>query len=332
MLIKNARIFDGIRFIVADSLEADSGVITRIFKGCRDKSAYDYHGDILAPALIDLHLHHPGWENPEGLSVPALFSNLCKKLLRQGTGAFLCASVFKEGCQYSIPRVDGGAECIGLYLEGPFINKLRIGAISQTCIKKINRKITDRLLSIKDLTAVTVAPELPGALGVIKRLSSAGIKVMIGHTEAGETHALKAFGSGACGVTHLFNAMDAFDSGRGGIFKALAETECVYAELIADGAHVQDMNIRQAFGVIGCEKLVLVSDYTGESNSDGILRGGNKPLLWSCLRLVNELGLKFEDIFRCATANPAEFLGLKRGRIKKGWKAEFVRIKASVKV
>ncbi len=328
MLITNARIFDGIKFIDADSLEAEGGVITRVFKRRGTlNGAMDLKGLILAPALIDLHVHHPNWRRPGGMDNKEDFEKLCYKLQRQGVASFLCASVYSDGCEYEIPENTGGAECIGLYLEGPFINTKKRGAIDKEFIKEVSPAIIQKLLSLKKLRAVTIAPELKGAMKAVKRISAAGIKVLIGHTAAGEKECAGAFSQGASGVTHLFNAMDAFDAGRGGIFKALSETKGVFAELIADGKHVQDVNIRQAFGIIGPEKIILVSDYTGEKNDHGVLKGGNKPLLWSCLRLVNELGLKFEEVFRCATHNPAVFSGVKAGRVRKGWKAEFVEIK-----
>lgn len=328
MIITNARIFDGVRFIDADSVEAENGIIVRIFKrrGVL-KGVLNLKGAILAPALIDLHVHHPGWSSPGGLNDAHEFERLSLKLKRQGVCSFLCASVYEDDADYRIPITSLGADCLGLYLEGPFINKQKSGAIKATNIKEIDSTVIGRLLSIKGLRAVTIAPELRGALKAVRILSAAGIKVMTGHTAAGEKHCSAAFNSGAAGVTHLFNAMDAFDSGRGGIFKSLTETKGVFAELIADGEHVQDMNIRQAFGVIGPEKIILVSDYTGEKNDNGVLKGGNKPLLWSCLRLVNDVGLKFEDVFRCATHNPALFLGIKAGRVMTGRKAEFIQIK-----
>lgn len=327
MLITNARIFDGVRFIDADSVQAENGIITRVFKrrgGLR--GALDLKGALLAPALIDLHVHHPGWRSPGGMNDACGFEKLRLKLRRQGVCAFLCASVYDDGFEYRIPGTATGAECLGFYLEGPFINSNRRGAIDFSRIKNVNSEIISRLFSVKGLKAVVVAPELKGGLGAIRRLTSKGIKVAIGHTAAGERLCRAAFKAGAKCVTHLFNAMDAFDSGRGGIFKAISETKGIFAELIADGEHVQDVNVLQAFRVIGPEKLILVSDYTAEKNKDGVLKGGNKPLLWSCLRLVNELGLEFENVFRCASYNPAKYLGLNAGRIKPGYKAEFIQL------
>lgn len=72
---------------------------------------------------------------------------------------------------------------VGLHLEGPFINKEKKGAHDIECITDISNGIqgvTDIYGSLDNVSIVTLAPELPGALEVTKALTKRGITVSLG--------------------------------------------------------------------------------------------------------------------------------------------------------
>ena len=75
-----------------------------------------------------------------------------------------------------------------------------------------------RLLAVTpELVAMmTLAPELPGAIGLVRELAGRGIIASLGHSEATAAETVAAIGAGACAVTHLFNAMGAVASPRAG--------------------------------------------------------------------------------------------------------------------
>jgi len=54
---------------------------------------------------------------------------------------------------------------------------------------------------------ITLAPELPGALDEIQRLTEKGVVCSIGHSEATLKDGERAVRAGAKFITHLFNAM-----------------------------------------------------------------------------------------------------------------------------
>ena len=87
---------------------------------------------------------------------------------------------------------------------------------------------------------VTVAPELPGALEMVERLSSCGVVVSLGHTAASTTEARSALDAGASAVTHLFNAMPALHHREPGLVGTALTDERVTIGLIADGIHLHD--------------------------------------------------------------------------------------------
>jgi len=68
-------------------------------------------------------------------------------------------------------------------LEGPFINKEKKGAHVLECITTMSGGIDDVTAiygSLENVSILTLAPELPGALDVISSLSRLGIVTSLG--------------------------------------------------------------------------------------------------------------------------------------------------------
>lgn len=94
---------------------------------------------------------------------------------------------------------------------------------------------------------ITIAPELPGALGVIRAAVARGVVMSIGHTDADAATVRAAFEAGARHMTHLFNAMPGLHHRDIGPVGAALADDRITGEVIADGHH------------LGPEMLVLVS-------------------------------------------------------------------------
>uniref|UniRef100_A0A7S4R5P2 Amidohydrolase-related domain-containing protein n=2 Tax=Ditylum brightwellii TaxID=49249 RepID=A0A7S4R5P2_9STRA len=60
------------------------------------------------------------------------------------------------------------------------------------------------------IVIVTLAPERPGAISLIKELSNQNVVVAMGHTDATLAEGIEGVTSGATLITHLFNAMNPF--------------------------------------------------------------------------------------------------------------------------
>ena len=54
---------------------------------------------------------------------------------------------------------------------------------------------------------ITLAPELPGALELVRAAVSEGVVAAVGHTDADYATVCAAFDAGATVATHLFNQM-----------------------------------------------------------------------------------------------------------------------------
>jgi len=93
----------------------------------------------------------------------------------------------------------------------------------------------------------------------VRFLAEKGIRAQIGHTLATYEQGLQALESGACGFTHLFNAMTPLNHRAPGIVgTALAHAD--YCELIPDLVHVHPGALLAALRAI--PKAYCVSDST----------------------------------------------------------------------
>ncbi len=70
-----------------------------------------------------------------------------------------------------------------MHLEGPFISPMRLGAHPKLNLEPRGEAF-ERVMALEHLKLITLAPELPGALDAIRRLTSRGVVVSIGHTNA----------------------------------------------------------------------------------------------------------------------------------------------------
>ena len=107
---------------------------------------------------------------------------------------------------------------------------------------------------------VTLAPERPRAIEMIRRLRDAGITVAVGHTDATEADIDLAVEAGAQLSTHLGNGAHAvLPRHRNYIQKQLA-TDALMASVIADGHHLPDYFVKNLIRCKGPDRVVLITD------------------------------------------------------------------------
>src|SRR3990172_7958464 len=102
------------------------------------------------------------------------------------------------------------AEVLGLHLEGPVLSPIRSGGHDPTAFAQpadLARSQASDPAAWQMVRMVTLAPELPGGLDLVGRLSAAGVVASVGHTDASMEVATAAFAAGARSATHLFNGM-----------------------------------------------------------------------------------------------------------------------------
>ena len=133
---------------------------------------------------------------------------------------------------------DGLPLVLGLHLEGPFLSPEWPGAHDPEHLRPPDPALLDELLAPGQVTMVTLAPELDGALELVETLVARGVLVSCGHSDADAAQAHAAFDRGARAITHVHNAHRRWrprDPGLGGV--ALVRPD-VHVQAIVDGVHL----------------------------------------------------------------------------------------------
>jgi N-acetylglucosamine-6-phosphate deacetylase len=179
---------------------------------------------------------------------------------------------------------------------------------------------------------MTVAPELPGALELIRRGVRRGVRFSVGHSAASYGEVVNAVGHGLDQSTHTFNGMRGIHHREPGVVGAVLADERIYAEMIADGVHLHPAVVKMLAHVKGIQKTILVTDAiraTGLTDGEydlggqtvivdqGVARTGKGSLAGSTLTLdaavrntIRFTGLSLQEAVAMATATPATALGL----------------------
>jgi N-acetylglucosamine-6-phosphate deacetylase len=157
-----------------------------------------------------------------------------------------------------------GSKVLGIHTEGPFISEHKPGAHVVAQLRAGNLSEIDQVISAADdfIAMVTVAPEIPGGIDLIKYLSKKNIISAIGHTNATYEQAIAGIKAGAKSTTHLFNAMSALSHRDPGAVGAILDSDEIFAELILDGIHIDEAIFRIALKSKGIDRINLVTDAT----------------------------------------------------------------------
>lgn len=210
---------------------------------------------------------------------------------------------------------------IGVHLEGPFLNPSKCGALDAAAFLEPTEYRLQRLVEgFEDIVKIiTIAPELKGAAGTIRKIADKGIIPSMGHSSATYSEAEKGFNAGGRGITHIFNAMRCFHHREPGIAGFGLLNQEVYIEVIADPFHLHRATIDLIFKVKDPSRIIIVSDSVLESkksihargvtDSRGTLKGGSMSIPEAASRLI-EMGFDKGIIKKCIRQNPAQYLAI----------------------
>ncbi len=194
----------------------------------------------------------------------------------------------------------------GIYLEGPFLNPSKCGALDASAFpvpdENLFRQLIDGYEDI--IKIITVAPELDGSLELITKISDMGIIVNMGHSDATYNEAEAGYNAGARGITHLFNAMRGIHHREPGLAGFGLLNKDVYVEVIADPFHLDQNIIDLIFNTKSSDKVIIISDSIKDSmnaehsegiRNDSMLVGGTMPVT-AVTDLLIQQGLKKEMV------------------------------------
>lgn len=208
-------------------------------------------------------------------------------------------------------RLEGGPRVMGVHLEGPFLAPTRLGAHPAEHRRDPDLALLGRLLDGGPVTQLTMAPERPGGLDLLREARARGVTVSVGHSDATATEAHAAFDAGATTVTHLFNAMRPPAHRDPGVaYTALARRDVV-VQIIADGVHLAPETVQMAFAAAP-GRCAVVSDSVAAARrggptprlAEGTLAGSALTMI-DAVRFLVGVGCALEDALDAATVVPA---------------------------
>ena len=350
--------------VVPGRLSIEDGVIVAVEP---DEAAAG--GPFVAPGFVDVHVH--GWGGHDAMGSAADLDGMARALLRHGVTSFLPTAVtasvdalraFADRVRDWMPAATGdGAEPLGFNLEGPCIAVKRKGAQNPDFIvaaADVPPGAWEPLLA--GMRIMTVAPEPPGNLELIRWLAAHGVAPSIGHSEATLEEAQAGYAAshaagGRTTTTHLFNAMSGVSHHSPGLAVAALTDDEAYVELIADGHHVHPSLWPIITRTKPAARLVLVTDALSiagtppgtavlgglaiENRGDRATLAGSDTLAGSVIALdtaVRNLarsGVPLPRAVAAASRNPLALIGVRdRGRIAVGQRADLVELDDELRV
>lgn len=320
----------------------------------------------VVPGFIDVHVHGGGGSDTMDGKYEAI-KQIANTHSRFGTTAFLPTTMTMskgkiieslKSINEAFVKGTGAAEILGVHLEGPYINSERKGAQKEEDIKNpsIEEFMEFNQASGNLIRLVTIAPEIPGAMELIRWLSEHKIIASVGHSNATYEQVQESIQSGLNHVTHTFNAMKGLDHREPGVVGAALSSPELMAQIIADGIHVLPVVIRILIQTKGIENVVLMTDAIRAASmpegtydlggqevtvtmgqarlKDGTLAGSVLTMDKAVRNLVTKVGVSLPGSIQMATFNPAKCLGVgdRKGSLKPGKDADIVILNKELKV
>lgn len=323
---------------------------------------FDAGGRIVMPGFIDIHSHGADGADVCDGTVEAV-RHIARTKLREGVTTWLpttltqpadrlkdtlaaCAVVMGEGGLCRMP---------GIHLEGPFINAAKAGAQNPEYVRPPDEAELRALHAIAPLRILSLAPEMPGALDLIRVARSLGITCSAAHTAATCQQVMEAKACGLSHLTHFGNAMTPLHHREIGVVGAGLLDDTLMLELICDGVHLSADMLSLVFLRVSGDRLMLITDSVAASwmpdgrmqlggldaeIRDGVVRLEDGTLAGSTLKFnegvarVRDLtGLPLPEIACMTSWNQARSLGLEGlGKLEQGHHADLVMLEEDLSV
>jgi len=320
----------------------------------------------LAPGFFDLQVNGYGGHDFNLGDADAVnedthdFGPLFDALARSGT-ALVCPTIITQSFERmaaalsrlsrALDREPSWARRVpGVHLEGPYFSP-EDGPRGAHPLEHVRDPDWNEFQRFQEaaggrIKLCTLAPERPGALLFIEKLTESGVAVALGHTAASPDVIRDAVLAGARLSTHLGNGSHALLPRHPNyIWEQLAHDD-LYATVIADGEHLPASVVKCFARAKGAARLALVSDAVRLAGlpaglyDDGrhevlpsgrvVLAGtpylaGAGALLDVCVaNALRFTDLSLAQIVACVSAVPARILGLEgcKGFVEVGHDAD----------
>jgi N-acetylglucosamine-6-phosphate deacetylase len=320
------------------------------------KEVIDVSGKIVVPGFVDLLVHGGGGygfsdENKEHID------EISDYFIKHGSTTML-ASLHAKPWQKLLDDLSSMAKYIrnnptsnikGIHMEGPYLNKTLKGAMNEDYLLEPSVETFKEMYEASDglMKMMTIAPELPNAVDVIREAAFYGVVCSLGHSTATYEQIELAIDNGATHVTHIFNAMNPLHHRHPSLLAGALLRDELKIELIADNFHVHPAIMELLMKIKTHKGIVLITDsiraggmhdnsetqfsdqkvYYKDKKAtlaDGTLAGSTLTLNYAVKNIVENTGTKLTEAVRMASLNGSKVLGASRGIIASGKAADIV--------
>ncbi|MHC1510134.1 N-acetylglucosamine-6-phosphate deacetylase [Pediococcus pentosaceus] len=348
-------------------LQVVDGKFGRYQKNQPDGDIVEYSDKWIAPGLVDTHIH--GLLNHDVMDASAEgIEAMANGLLKCGVTSWLPTTLtasseqLKEVVQVISKNLDHfeGAKVQGIHFEGPYYTEKHKGAQNPKYFENPSIEEFHEWQAAANgmIRKISIAPERDGAVEFTAQISSKGVTVALGHSDATFEQAKACVEAGATMFTHTFNGMSGLDHREPGMAGAALSLQGVTDELICDGHHVNPYVVKILLDAKTPSKIALVTDcmkaglmpdgdyILGEfpvivQNGTARLKDSSHSLAGSILLLKDAIKnvvdwnvVTPEQAIQMATANAADSAGIggKCGYILPGRDADFIVLDREMKL
>lgn len=363
LLIRNVRLVEPGKLIRLGDVLVRDGCIASIgnagAESTADAEIINGAERLLTPGLIDVHTHgimHSLYESgPDGLRSAA------RELGRFGVTTVLPTLVpqIRDNWFEQLGEIAAAIPSVrevnipGLHLEGPF---MAVGGAACPTLPG-DLALLERILAAcaGRLAIMSVSPDTPNIVPVIRRLRQEKVTVFLTHTRASVEQTEAALDAGAVHATHFYDVFYAPPETEPGV-RPVGAVEAILADprasvdFIADGVHVHPTAIRAAVVAKTWTGVILITDSNigaglpagvydtpwgfrikvspreaARHETKNFLAGSALTMDRGMANLLRWLNLPPEQVWAMGTLNPARLLGLdRRGRLEPGAAADLV--------
>ncbi len=316
-----------------------------------DIPRFDVGGRIITPGLIDIHTHGALGHNFNE-ATPEAFELITAEQARRGVTSLLATTMTApipelvrclEFAGRWMQESHGGAQILGVHVEGPYFAVEQAGAQDPANIRHPDDGTVGRLLEHhRAIKIMSYAPELPGALELTERLYALGIVAAAGHSSARDTDVQAAMARGLRHIIHIWSAQSTTvregPYRKPGLLEASLTFDGLTVEMIADNKHLPPTLMKLAYKCLGPDHLCAISDATnGAGLPDGThFRMGNleydvhdgvgmmldRSAFAGSTTLLNQMipvltgpaGIPLVEAVRMVTLTPARVIGLETAK------------------